>query len=380
MLPILENVCMTTPEKHYRILFVLPSLAGGGAERVVTTLLRHIDRERFRVDLALATGGGPLLSQVPEDIDIIDIGASRTRNALPSLVRLIRKRRYGVVFSTLGHMNLLLRLAHPFLPRNSAFVGRETNIQSVNLGNTPHPALFKFLYKWLYPGFDRVICQSKDMLEDLVGHFSMPRERCILIPNPVDVERIREMAAAGEPDLPVGRTNLVACGKLKPQKGFDLLLKALASLDDTSIHLTIMGRGPRQPELEALARSLGIKERVAFAGYVDNPYPNLAACDAFVLSSRHEGFPNILLEALTLGARVAACDCPGDVRDILSGMPSTRLALPEDPQSLASAITKVLADERETATTRRLIQERYGAEAITRQYQDVFLEILGNVS
>jgi len=354
-----------------KVLFAIPSLAGGGAERVVTILLRHLDRERFEPALVLAAGSGPLRDQVPEDVRVFEINAKRTRSALPAIVRLVRRERPNVLFSTLGHLNLLVRLAHPFMPGATAFVARETNIPSINLNKAPYPALFRFLYKRLYPGFDRVICQSNDMLRDLVDNFGMPIERCALIPNPVDSERVKALADKAKPDFSPEGTNLLACGKLMEQKGFDLLIRAMKELDD-SVALTVLGDGPLRQGLELLAKEEGVSHKVRFIGFSNNPYPDMAACSVFVLSSRYEGFPNVVLEALSLGTKVAAFDCPGDVGKILAGMPGCAVARPEDPRDLARAIMQALQDPGDRQELMQAARERYGAQAVTRQYEAVF--------
>jgi glycosyltransferase involved in cell wall biosynthesis len=340
---------------------------------VVTVLLKHLDRERFEPVLLLAAGGGPLRSQVPEDVRVLEIGAVRSRAALPGLVREVRRERPDLLFSTLGHLNLLVRLASRFLPKSTAVVARETNIPSLNLQASPRPGLFRFLYRRLYRGFDRVICQSTDMLEDLAANFSLPRDKCALIPNPVDVERLRILADEGETAFPAGGINVLACGKLMPQKGFDLLLEAVPGLPEEAT-LTILGEGPLRPGLTQLAEEHKVEHRVRFPGFSDNPYSSMAACDLFVLSSRYEGLPNVVLEALALGAKVAAFDCPGDVREILRDVPGCRLARPEDPRDLARAIMEALADDSGPEQRRRIAVERYDAPTITRRYEEVFQE------
>ena len=112
-----------------RVLFLIPTLAGGGAERVAVTLLNHLDRSKFDLSLAvLDTRGAVFLDQLPPDVTFLDLRASRVRYALPKIVRVIRQAQPHVVFSTLGHLNLALSIVRPFLPRQTAYVARETAI------------------------------------------------------------------------------------------------------------------------------------------------------------------------------------------------------------------------------------------------------------
>lgn len=354
-----------------KILFVVPSLVGGGAERVVTIILSYLDCKRFLPVLVLAAGGGPFREHVPGDVRVIQFDAKRVRGAMPALMRVIRFERPNVVFSTLGHLNLMVRMARPVLPRGIAYVARETNIPSINLYNNERPGMFRFLYRWLYPGFDRIVCQSVDMLEDLARNFGIPRKKCIVIPNPVDTKRIGKLARSGKPDLPNAAVNLLACGKLKDQKGFDLLIRAMTELD-AAVTLTVLGDGPLRRNLELLSDRCGVSHRVRFLGFSPNPYPYMAACSAFVLSSRYEGFPNVVLEALALGTKVAAFDCPGDVKAILSGLPGCRLAKAEDPADLARAVREVIDARSESKVLVESVRQRFDAALITRRYEAVF--------
>jgi glycosyltransferase involved in cell wall biosynthesis len=354
------------------VLFAIPSLAGGGAERVAATLLRHLDRERFAPALAAATLSGPLLADLPPDIPLHDLGSARASRAMPGLVALVRKTRPQVLFSTLGHLNLLVMLAKPFLgPRPPALVARETNIPSINLGQSPRPWLFKALYRLLYPRFDRVVCQSRDMQGDLVRHFGVQPERSLVIPNPVDAAALRARAGEAPRVLPEGVPNLVAAGKLLRQKGFDLLLAALARLPEPRPRLTILGQGPLLPDLEAQARDLGLAGLVHFAGFTDNPAPYFAQADLFVLSSRHEGFPNVVLEALALGTPVAAFRCPGGLDEIISPGENGWLAEPGDPASLAACLAQALARPLSPARVAASV-EPFAAPAIARRYEALF--------
>lgn len=359
------------------VLFAIPSLAGGGAERVVLTLLSHLDRGRFAPVLAAASLSGPYVDQLPAGIPAHDLGSARARGAVFRLAALVRRTRPDVLFSTLGHLNLLVMLARPLLGRpRPVLVARETNIPSLNLAQSPHPRLFGLLYRALYPRFDRVVCQSRDMQRDLAENFGVPGARTRVIPNPVDAAAIRSLAATGTAPLPAGAFNLVAAGKLMRQKGFDLLLQALALLPDPRFHLTILGQGPLRETLEAQARGLGLANRVTFAGFQANPYPWLARADLFVLSSRYEGLPNVVLEALALGAPVAAFACPGGLDEIIRPGENGFLAEPANPADLALTIAHAaenLPDRARVAAS----ASRFAVERIVREYQDLLEDAAG---
>jgi len=357
-----------------KVLFVVPSLSGGGAERVMATLLKHLDRARFEPLLALTAQKGTL-PFIPEDVLVFDLKCLHTRRAVFKLASLVRRRRPDVVFSTLGYLNLLIMLIRFLMPKATAFIARETNIPSINIHQTPYPRLFSFLYRALYPKFDCVVCQSQDMKNDLVDHFRLPLEKTAIINNPVDVAWIKERSREGGRPLPPGAVNLLAAGKLMHQKGFDLLLQAFAKINNPGFHLTILGQGKEETNLKNLAEQLGIKEQVTFAGFLDNPYPAMAQADVFVLSSRFEGFPNVVLEACACGAPVAAFDCPGDVREIITPGVNGLLAAPEDAGSLAEKIEQCASASWDKEKIVRSVSGRFGAAQITKQYEALFESI-----
>lgn len=356
-----------------KILFLLPSLETGGAERVTATLLRHIDRTRFSPHLALLKAAGPLLSDLPEDIEPIDLKRSRVRQAVGAIVRTVRSLRPEIVFSSMGHVNAALLLARPLLPSGTRLIARETIVVSRNSREGLFGLLRPFIYRTLYPRFETVICQSGDMRDDLVKAFSLPPENLRIIPNPVDIDRIIRLADEGPPPpRPSDRTFLVFAGRLTRQKGVDLLLRALAVLPRKTRHLAILGDGPEKPALQRLAKELGIADEVVFSGMKENPYPYIRSADLLVMPSRYEGFPNILLEAGACGTPVTAFRCPGGVNEIITEGLNGTLAEPENVVELAAAIDQAAAVGWEEKRIREFVQERFGAREITKRYEAEF--------
>jgi glycosyltransferase involved in cell wall biosynthesis len=323
-----------------RLLFLIPTLGGGGAERVVVTLLQHLDRARFELALAVVdTRGAAFRDQVPSDVEFIDLGCRRVRQALPKLVCLLWRRRPDVVMSTLGHLNLALAIVRPLLPSGTRYVARETIVVSRGITEYRHPRVWACAYRRFYGRFDRVICQSRDMCDDLVTSYGLDVKRTTVIHNPVDRARIAAaLVAPKQSSTRPGPLRVVAAGRLVGQKGFDLLLDALALARRRDLQLTILGDGPLRDNLGARAKARGIAERVHFAGFQRNPYPILGAADLFVLSSRYEGFPNVVLEALACGTPVVATPAPGGVREILDGVAGCILADEVSAKALAAAL------------------------------------------
>lgn len=322
------------------VLFIIPTLTAGGAERVIVTLLRHLDRSKFVLSLAVADKrGAAFLSEIPTDVDFINLGNLRVRYALPKIAALIWKLQPHVVFSTLGHLNLSLAMLRPFLPSSSRYIARETTIPSYGLERNNMAWLWRWMYRSFYAKHDYIICQSKSMLEDLVKNFNLPSEKAVVIYNPVDVDRIRALASEDVAHFyKRDSLQLVAAGRLKEEKGFDLAIKALANIP--GIHLTILGEGPLKASLEDLANDIGVSERVHLVGLQSNPYAWFARADAFVLSSRYEGFPNVVLEAMVCGTPVIALPSPGGVQEILGDASGCLLAEDLSAKALSNAILR----------------------------------------
>jgi glycosyltransferase involved in cell wall biosynthesis len=328
-----------------RVLFMLPTLRGGGAERVFTSLLRHLDRKAIEAQLAvLDTSHAVYRDELPADLPLIDLRAPRLRQALLSIVRVIWRLKPDVVFSTLGHLNLGLAMLRPLLPPGTRLIGRETAMVSMldDPGYEPQPAWVGWAYGRFLHKLDAVVCQSESMKADLVEHFGLRPEKGIVIRNPVDVARIRARAAE-PPASPLARRDpdtiqLVAAGSFLPRKGFDLLVDAMALTPDPRVRLTILGEGPLKAQVRQRAADGGLSDRVRFLDFQENPYAIFARADAFVLSSRFEGVPNVVLEALACATPVIATPAPGGVVEILHGIDGCVVADAVTPAALATAL------------------------------------------
>jgi glycosyltransferase involved in cell wall biosynthesis len=364
--------------RRQMVLFLIPSLHGGGAERVITTLLQYLDKTRFELVLAVIDMRNAVYqSDLPADVELVDLDASRVRYALPKIFRLIRARRPDVVFSTLGHLNLALAVMRPILPNGPRYIARETCVVSEIINDYPFGQIWRWAYRIFYWKFDCVVCQSHDMRDDLVQNFAIPAARAIVVHNPVDIRRVRQQSTAsvglerrhqalvGEPR---DQYSLVSAGRMVRQKGFDLAIEALALCADTRVTLTLLGDGPLRSELEVLARRLGVSSRVRFVGFQRNPYPYLAHAGAYLLSSRYEGFPNVVLEALACGTPVIAVPAPGGVNEILDNMEHSIIAAAIDSHALGEAITKWASNTGRLRESSSAV-DRYAVENIVQEYE-----------
>ncbi|HUI41942.1 MAG TPA: glycosyltransferase [Terriglobia bacterium] len=359
------------------ILFLLPSLGGGGAERVMVSIVTHLSRTRFVPHVAVLEKTGPYVDKLPRDVPLHELGSRRVRYALPGLVRLAWKLRPATVLSNIAELNIMLILARSLLPHGVRLLVRETILVSAWLAEEARlPRILGALYPRVYPRADGVICQCDAMMRDLEECFGVPRGKLVRIYNPVDFGFLRTMAEAGPSPYsgPRSGPHLLASGRLTFMKGFDLLLEAMSRVvrEFPAADLTILGRGPLEGELKALAERLHLSDRVRFPGYQLNPYPWVKHADMFVLSSRYEGLPNVMLEALALGTPVVGTDCPGGVREILENCRLGRLAPGVDAHRLAETVIGALrADLRsQGAGGLDVFLDRFRLDRIVRQYEE----------
>jgi glycosyltransferase involved in cell wall biosynthesis len=356
-------------------------MQGGGAERVILTVVRHLDKDRFAVALAVIDGRDSVFaSDLPDTVEVLVLKCTRVRYAVGALIRLIWKRRPDVVFSVLGHLNLVMALIKPLLPRATKLIARETVVVSSTLADNYFSGFWRLAYRLFLPRCDAIVCQSRDMKNDLISDIGLSKDNLVVVQNPVDVERIRELsrasippAFAGVPPNDASRIQLVAAGRLVWQKGFDLLIEALAILANPRYHVTIIGQGILRDDLERLAGEFGVASQVNLIGFQNNPYPFFRAANAFVLSSRFEGMPNVILEALACGTGVIALPAPGGINELLEGRPRCAVATSVTARSLAEALKRY-----DFSVSRQEMQfdlDDYSVENVCGRYRDVILSI-----
>jgi len=355
-----------------KVLFVLPNLEPGGAERLVTMLLQHLPREQLELHIALVARYGLLLESIPDDVEVHHLKAGRVRRVPYPLLRLAWRLRPDVVLSTLGYMNLALIPLWPFLPKGTRLYVREANTLSAEVQTFPRSGLWTAAYRALYPRADGIVCPARSMAADLVENFGIPEPSIRYIPNPVDVDVI-ESSARGESPFRGDGPHVLGVGRLAPQKGFDLMIEAFARFAEKrgSGQLWVLGEGSERAALEQHAVDLGVADRVNLVGHVPNPYPWMRHADVFVLSSQFEGLPNVVLEAIACGTRVAAFDSPGGTREILEGLPEEILVSHGDVAGLADGMEALVESGQGTSPQ---LPEEYRLPAVVKAYTDLFCE------
>lgn len=358
---------LTKTSKPVTILFILPDLETGGAERIVTTIANHLPSEKFEPKIMLLRKEGGYLEILKDDVEVIDLKTQRIRNGLLPILKEIRKRKPDIVFSGFGEVNAYLSMFLKFFPKTK-FIARETNVVSQHVTRKE----IKFFYNF-YNNYHKIICQSDDMQQDLVENFKIKPHKLIKINNPVDFDFINEKLAASEKPNAFKNDfkNVVAIGNLSARKGFDNLLKVFSHLKHEKILLHILGNGRDREALHQLKEELRL-ENVIFHGQQKNPYQFLKFADLFILSSRYEGFPNVLLEAGACGVYALANNCPGGISEIIQPGINGEIADIENHEAFAGKIKEILGGNHSPERIKNAIKSRFSKEIILGKYEDVF--------
>lgn len=355
----------------------LPSLRGGGAERVMVNLARGFVERGLAVDLVLAKAEGPYLSQVPREVRVVDLQASRVLTSLPGLVRYLRRERPAAMLSALDHANIVAIWARKLAGvRCRVVVSVHSTLSRATVNaSTSRGHLIPSLIRMFYPWADAVVAVSRGVAEDLVRTTGMPQESVKVIYNPVVTPELLEKArepldhpwfAPGQPPV------ILSAGRLTAAKDYPTLIRAFALVRaERPARLMILGEGDERANLESLVRELGLKDDISMPGFVDNPYAYMARAAVFVLSSAWEGFGNVLVEAMAVGTPVVSTDCPSGPAEILEGGRWGRLTPVSDASALAAAIIANLKEGPKDPKGLRCRARTFSLHNIVEKYLEV---------
>ncbi|MCE9666538.1 glycosyltransferase [Myxococcus stipitatus] len=356
----------TSDSQQKRVLFTLVFLGSGGIERSVCNILAGLDPRRFATRLFFHHRPPPdreerlpVNTRVSWATDSYDYH----RQSLPLyLWHLLRHAREAdvIVAGQEGRAALLACLAGRLLGK--PVVGMIHFDWGAFHREQPRRQLWGL--RLLYPRMQRIVACGQDTARSFQELVPVPDGKLQVIPNFVDGDAVR---AAGEAPLPdwaapiFEKPVVIAVGRLEPQKGFDVLIRAhaLARQRGVDQHLLIVGVGSLEAELKALATSLGVEASVFLPGFAANPHALMRRAAVFALSSRFEGLPMVLLEALALGCPVVSTDCPSGPGELLAHGEHGVLVPVEDAPALAAALARVVTD----APWRRSLSLRARARA-----------------
>jgi len=377
---------LTSCCNELRITFVISSLGNGGAERVISTMANYwTEKEMLITLITLDTNETDFYRLHPNikriGLGLISISDNIYKTIINNIKRITKLRNAiecsspDIVISFMDKNNVLTLLATRGLGLKVIVSERSDPVQ--NLTNRS----WRWLRRVVYPWADMIVAQNQQVKQWLEEIFA--GTKVVVIPNPIKLENA-ETESVSLHEV-VGRKenirSVVAMGRLGVEKGFDILIKAFAEVvhANTQWQLIIFGEGEERHALEQLISKLNLSERVYLPGRVTNPMRFLKQADLFVMSSRFEGFPNSLLEAMACGLPVVSFDCPSGPRAIIRDGVDGMLVPPENIEALVDAMTTLMSDEFERKRLSERgpeVLERFALEKIMTMWEDALGTIL----
>jgi len=330
-----------------RLALFTTFLGSGGAERVTVNLAKGFRDHALKVDLVL-TRFGPRQYEIPSGVRLIDIGAPRIYAALPGIIRYLRQAQPDIVLSAGAAVNVTVLLAWRLSGSRARIFVAEHSILTEATKNSRDwrvkllPAFIRKTYPWA----DGIVAVSKGAADQLVKIAPILKHKIRVIYNPVVSEElsVKVKQPLNHPWFREGKPPVIlAAGRLTSLKDFATLIRAFALVrKERPARLMILGEGKDRSQLEELARKLGVEKDVALPGFVDNPYKYMKWAAVFVLSSRWEALPTVLIEAMACGCPVVSTDCFSGPAEILENGKWGRLVPVQSPELLAKAILETL--------------------------------------
>ncbi|HEX9668011.1 MAG TPA: glycosyltransferase [Thermoanaerobaculia bacterium] len=332
-----------------RLAIFLATSGHSGVDRVMTNLIGEFARRGVSIDLVQIANHGPFFATLPAGVRRIDLGTAHVASSFGPLARYLRRERPAALLTDKDRLNRMALWARRLTGVPTRVAVRVGTTVSENLARRGwlQRRLQYASIRLFYPWADAILVPSQGVAEDLARAGRLDPRRISVVPSPIAGERLRAQAAepASHPwfddrGVPV----VLGVGELCARKDFATLIRAFARLrGERPCRLIILGEGRQRPQLESLVRELGIDRDVALPGFVPNPYADMARAALFVLSSRCEGAPVVLMEALAVGVPVVATDCPSGPREILRDGTVGALAPIGDDAALARSMAATLA-------------------------------------
>ncbi|MEN8879200.1 MAG: glycosyltransferase [Polaribacter sp.] len=350
-----------------RIIFVLPSLKAGGAERVISSIAKRLDRNLFEIKLIVFGFEKDSIYELG-DLDITFLKKNRVLNGIYPLYRLMKNEKPDIVFGSIRHINVLLGF-YNLIFRNISFIVRESSVWSVMSKFSNSKVIIPyFLVNYLYNRMDGFVCQSNDIKNDLKVEFGINDSKLTVINNPIT--EIKRLPIKNNENTEI--IKFITVGRLSEEKGHERILRGLVKVKNYSYSYTIIGSGHLELKIKALANELGIIDKINFITYSSKIIDYLSDSDFFIQGSYVEGFPNSVLESCSVGTPVIAFNCPGGTKEIICN--GINGFLIHDQQHLVKTLENLKGScffKRDEVI--KSVSDKFSLEKIIAQYQKLFL-------
>lgn len=360
-----------------RIAFYVPALRVGGAQKVTVTIANGFAGRGFPVDLVVSYNQGDYRTEVASEVNVVDLETRELKGvgigaSVPALRRYLDRREPSVLFSAMTFANVIALMADRLADAETQVIPTEHN--TFGMDRRVKSRIVSQLAALLYGRADHVLGVSAGVVQSVVAHTRAPPSRVSVMYNPVEVKTIRAKAQepvdhewATDPEIDL----LLNVGRQEPQKNLQMLVNAFDSVVERrpNARLMMAGSGSQHEELRQLVNDRGLADVVSLPGYVDNVYAYMARAATFVLTSRYEGLPTVLIEALACGCPIVSTDCPSGPDEILAGGKFGTLTPVGEPAAFADGVVRMLKEPPAPAGLRKRA-DTFGVDSVLDDYVD----------
>jgi len=335
-----------------KVLFYLPNLCGGGAERVSINILNQLNREKYEIHLLLGILEGEAVHLIPQDIEVHNLNSPRTIFSLFKLRKKIKEIKPYAIFSSLNRAHIALNFSLRGISNKPKTIMRVPSSPKLVFKYNEMDKMFKILLDISLKNATTIIAQTPEMKEEIFEYHSVNKDKIEILINPLDRKLIDESIEEPFDLFDKGHINVVASGRLSIEKGYDVLIESFSKVyqRNQTYRLYIIGadNGNQMDEYKVLIDKFSLQGIVTFLGFQQNPYKFYFHSDLFVLSSRREGLPNTILENLYLNKPVVGTRCIPFMEELIKDGENGFLVDVESVEQLADAILnfKELSDKK----------------------------------
>jgi glycosyltransferase involved in cell wall biosynthesis len=343
-----------------KLLFIMPDLSGGGAEKVIHNLLHLLPREQFQCTVLLFKGRGHLVDNLPTDVEVIVRAHKRLFSALITLIWFIRKD-YSFIISS-GYHNPVIGALSYVLGTNKKVILRETSVVGAKKDRWRNFGILRYLIPFIYNNCGKIIFQSKYNLTDFESVFNTKLDNARILVNPTIPLNLSREEYCGK--------NIFLVGRLEKAKGFDVALNAIkkSKLDNKLIE--VFGTGSEVENLKRIAAELGGSGKVVFHGFIKNMNEHWERAGLHILTPSHESFPNVVIEAAMHGVPSVCLNAPGGMFELFQLGPWGKLV------SSVDELPEAIRETYDTSSVQKYIMQKQADKVFAKVSISNYVEIL----
>jgi glycosyltransferase involved in cell wall biosynthesis len=355
-------------QSRKKILFVLPSLCAGGAERVMSFVSQQLNTNDFKVKLIVLGFEKDAVYNV-DSIEVNYLNKKRLLASVTTLFRLLMKEKPSIVVSSIGHVNIMMGFFSLFF-RKIKFIGREASIVSkMNEFSKLNSKLNLSLMKIFYPRLSAIICQSGDMRNDFIHTLQLNPSKLVLIHNPIT----KFPTIIRSYDFK-DKLNFITVGRLSEEKGYVRILEGLSKIKNYDFHYTIIGSGPQLEIIKESIYKFNLTDKISFIPYTHEVLEEVSKNDYFIQGSFVEGFPNALLESCSVGTPVIAFNSPGGTKEIVRiGVNGFLVENKMEFVSVLNDLTKLKSIDKNEVI--KSVMSKFNSKEILNKYETLFNQL-----